>query len=90
MFIRKNCSFSCCRLHSGLDTVKWVISHFGIGLLYVRFEVFMAVTMKNVIFWNVTLRVRTTVSEECIASVIRVTGIGGLGTLAVISNQSTL
>jgi hypothetical protein len=31
--------------------------------------------------------VRTDVSEECVASIIRVTRIGELGTLAVISNE---
>jgi demethoxyubiquinone hydroxylase (CLK1/Coq7/Cat5 family) len=34
--------------------------------------------------------VRTDVSEECSASIIRVTRIGELGTLAVISNQHML
>jgi tRNA A37 threonylcarbamoyladenosine dehydratase len=34
--------------------------------------------------------VRTDVSEELSASVIRVTGIGELGTLAVTSNRHTL
>jgi hypothetical protein len=39
---------------------------------------------------HVTLA-RTDILEECIASIIRVTGIGKLGTmLAVTSNQSTL
>jgi hypothetical protein len=37
---------------------------------YVRLEVFMAVIMKNAVFWDVTF-VRTDVSEECIASIIR-------------------
>jgi hypothetical protein len=55
----------------------------------VRFEVFTAVTMKNVVFWVVTLLalVRTEVSEELSASFIKVTRIGELGTtLAVTSN----
>jgi hypothetical protein len=34
--------------------------------------------------------VRSGVSEECIASIIRLTRIGELGMLAVTSNQSTL
>jgi hypothetical protein len=34
--------------------------------------------------------IRTEVSEECIASFIRATGIGELGTLEVTSNRSTL
>jgi hypothetical protein len=58
-----------------------------------RFEVFTAVIMKHVVFWDVTPCgfVRTDVSEELIASIIRVTGIGELGTtLAVTSNRRTL
>jgi hypothetical protein len=46
--------------------------------------------MKNAAFWDVrrVALVRTDVSEEYIASIIRVTGIGGLGTtLAVTSNR---
>jgi hypothetical protein len=34
--------------------------------------------------------IRTDVSEECIASIIKVTKIGELGTLAVISTRRTL
>jgi hypothetical protein len=48
----------------------------------VRFEVFTAVTMKNVVFWDVRRRValvRTDVSEERIASIISVTRISELG-----------
>jgi hypothetical protein len=53
--------------------------------LYNRFEVFTAMTMKN------EALVRTGVSEERIASIIRVTRIGKLGTtLAVTSNRCTL
>jgi hypothetical protein len=58
-----------------------------------RFEVFTAVTLKNVVFLDVTgvALVRTDVTEEHIASVISVTRIGELGTpLAVTSNGSTL
>jgi hypothetical protein len=49
--------------------------------------------MKNAVFWDVTLcdSCKTEVSEERIASIIRVTGIGELGTtLAVTSNRRTL
>jgi hypothetical protein len=46
--------------------------------------------MKNGVFWDVAL-VRTDVSEELNASIIRVTRIGELGTtLAVTSNRRTL
>jgi hypothetical protein len=43
------------------------------------------VTVKNAVFWDVTQCgfVRTDVSEERIAAIIRVTRIGQLGTLAV-------
>jgi demethoxyubiquinone hydroxylase (CLK1/Coq7/Cat5 family) len=58
-------------------------------LEYVRFEVFTAVTMKKLssaMLRHVAL-VRTDVSEEHSASIIRVTRIGELGTtLEVISN----
>jgi hypothetical protein len=60
--------------------------------MFVRFEVFTAVTMKNCsgMLRRVTL-VRTDVSEELSASFIRVTRIGELGiTLAVTSNRRTL
>jgi hypothetical protein len=40
-------------------------------MLYVIFEIFMMVTMKKVVFWDVVL---TDVSEECIASIFRVEG----------------
>jgi hypothetical protein len=62
----------------------------GIALSYVRFEVFTTVTMKNVVFWDVTPCgfVRTDVSEELRS--VRVTRIGELGTFAVTSNQRTL
>jgi hypothetical protein len=44
----------------------------------IRFVVFTVRTMKNVVFWNVTLLalVRTDVSEEFIAPIFRVTRIG--------------
>jgi hypothetical protein len=47
--------------------------------------------MKNVVFWDLrrVVLVRTDVSEERIASIIRVTRIAQLGTLAVISNRIT-
>jgi hypothetical protein len=41
-------------------------------LILLIFEFFTAVTMKNVVFWNVAL-VKTENSEEHIASIIRVT-----------------
>jgi hypothetical protein len=56
---------------------------------YLIFEVLTAVTMKNVVFWNVTrmVLVRTDVSEEISSYIIRVTRISELGkTLAVNSN----
>jgi precorrin-6x reductase len=55
--------------------------------------VFTAVTMKVAAMWNITcvVLVRADVSEEHIASIIRVTRIGELvTTLAVTSNRSTL
>jgi hypothetical protein len=54
-----------------------------VGLCYVRFEVLTAVTMKNAVFWDVTplVLVKTDVSEELSASIIRVTRIGKLGML---------
>jgi hypothetical protein len=58
-------------------------------LVCVRFEVFMAVTMKNGIFWDVAPygSCKNQVLEELSASIIRVTRIGELGTmLAVTSN----
>jgi hypothetical protein len=65
----------------------------GLNKECVRFEVFAAVTMKNGVFWHITPcdLVRTDVSEELSASIIRVIRIGELGTtLAVTSNRSTL
>jgi hypothetical protein len=54
----------------------------------VRYEVFMVVTMKNSIFWDVTnvALVRTDVLREHITSILRVPRIGEVGTLAVTSN----
>jgi hypothetical protein len=49
--------------------------------------------MKNAVLWDVTLcgSCKNRVSEERIASIIRVPNIGELGTmLAVTSNRSTL
>jgi hypothetical protein len=57
-------------------------------LIFVRFEVFTAVTMKNGVFWDLgrVALVRTDVSEELSASFIRVTRFGELvTTLAVTS-----
>jgi hypothetical protein len=59
----------------------------------VKFDVFTAVTMKNAVFWNVTScgSCRNDVSEEHIASIIRVRKMDELGTtLAVTNNRSTL
>jgi hypothetical protein len=44
--------------------------------------------MKNGIFWDVTpvVLVKTNVSEELSSSIIRVTRIGELGTLAITSS----
>jgi hypothetical protein len=53
---------------------------------------FTAVTMKNVVFWDVTPcgYFKKDLSEERIAPIIRVTRIGVLGTaLAVTNNCST-
>jgi hypothetical protein len=48
--------------------------------------------MKNAVFWNVTPRgcLRTEVSGERIAFIIRVKGISEPGMLAVTSNRRTL
>jgi hypothetical protein len=49
------------------------IKIYKVSYLYVRFEVFTAVTMKNVVFWDVCRRVvlvGTDVSEEHTASYI--------------------
>jgi hypothetical protein len=48
--------------------------------------------MKNAVFWDVTTcgSVRTEFTEELSASIIRVTRIGELGTLAVTSNRRRL
>jgi hypothetical protein len=54
--------------------------------IYLRFEVFTVVIMKNSIFWDVALWLLD-VSEDHIASIIWVTRIGGLGTtLALTTN----
>jgi hypothetical protein len=59
---------------------------------YVRFDVFTAVTIKNVIFWDVMLcLVRTEVLEEFITPIFKVRRITKLGTmLAVTINCSML
>jgi hypothetical protein len=53
-----------------------------------RFQGFMAVTMKDAIFWDVrhVALVRTDVLEECITPIIRVTRLSELGTLSVTTN----
>jgi hypothetical protein len=53
----------------------------------VRFEVLTAMTMRNAVSWDVTpcgsvALVKTDVSDERSASIIRVTRIGELGMLA--------
>jgi hypothetical protein len=51
--------------------------------LFVRFEVFTVVTMKNGVIWDVApcvALVRTDVSEELSASIIKAKTIGELGT----------
>jgi hypothetical protein len=56
----------------------------------VRFEVFKVVTMKNGVFWDVTpvALVRTNVSEELSASIIRVKKIDELGTMLAITSKA--
>jgi hypothetical protein len=61
-------------------------------VLYVRFEIFTAVTQKNGVFWDVrrVALVRTDVSEERNTSFIKVARIGELGTtLPLTSNRRT-
>jgi hypothetical protein len=54
--------------------------------VFVRFEVFRAMTTKNAVYWDVALG-RTDILEERIPSIIRVKRISELGTaLAVTSN----
>jgi hypothetical protein len=59
---------------------------------FIRFEVFTAVTMKSgrLLGCYAVALVRTDVSEELSASIIRVIRISELGILAVTSNQRTL
>jgi hypothetical protein len=45
----------------------------------------MAVIMKNAVFWDVAL-VRTGIPEEFRASIIRVTRIGELGTMLIVTS----
>jgi hypothetical protein len=59
----------------------------------VKFEVFTAVTMKNGVLWELrcVALVRTDVSVEHRATVLRMSRIGELGTMvAVTSNRRTL
>jgi hypothetical protein len=72
-----------------LRNVHYVAVHSS----FVTFEIFTAMTMKNGVFWDVmpVALVRTDVSEELSATIIKVTRIGELGTtLAVTSNRRTL
>jgi hypothetical protein len=63
--------------HSPCSYTDWVIllslSVTGRQFCYIRFEVFTAVTMKNVFFWYVAPcgLVRTGVSEERVAYIFR-------------------
>jgi hypothetical protein len=76
-------------LFAKMERIFQRIPFFNI-LIYVRFQVFTVMTMKNGVFWDVAL-VRTDVLEERSASIIRVIRIGELGTkLAVTSNRRTL
>jgi hypothetical protein len=62
-------------------------------LPYVRIDIFTVVTMRNAVCWDLRSvdLVRTKISEERNASIIRVTRIDELGTtLAVTSNRRTL
>jgi hypothetical protein len=58
----------------------------------VKFEVFSAVTTKNAAFWDVTPcgSCKNRRFEKRIASIIKVTRIGELSTLAVTRNRSKL
>jgi hypothetical protein len=61
--------------------------------MYIRYEFFTAVTMKNGVFWDVShvALVRTGIWEELSASFSRVTRIDELGTtLAITSNRRML
>jgi hypothetical protein len=62
------------------------------SLVYVRFEVTTAVTMKNVVFWDVTPcgSSKNRRIGGISSSIIRVTRKGELGTLAVTINRRTL
>jgi hypothetical protein len=59
---------------------------------YIRFEVFTPVAMKNAIFWDVisVAPVRINILEEHIATIIRVTRIGELGTTLGVTNNKRL
>jgi hypothetical protein len=57
----------------------------------VRCEVFTAVTIQNAVDWVTPCGSSTDVSEECIATIIKVISIGELGTMLAISeNRSTM
>jgi hypothetical protein len=59
--------------------------------IYIRFEVFAAVTMKNVVSSGMcVVLVGTDVSEELSGSIVRMTRVGELGSLAVTSSRRTL
>jgi hypothetical protein len=58
------------------------------GQMFVRSEVFTAVTMKNAIFWDVTpcRSSKYRRLKEHIASIIRMTRIGELGTMLAVTS----
>jgi hypothetical protein len=60
--------------------------------LYIKFDVFTAVTVKNDVLWMLrrVALVRTDVWEERSASIIRVTRIGELGTTVAVFLASVL
>jgi hypothetical protein len=69
------------------------IEHYKLLLNYIRIEVYVVVTMKNAIFWDVTLcsSYKNCRFEECMASISRVKRTSDLGTvLALARNSSTL
>jgi hypothetical protein len=73
-----------------LQPISFEISKKGkLQVLNVTFEFFTAVTMKNGVFWDVSrvALVRTDVSEELSASIIRTTRIGELGTTLAIASS---
>jgi hypothetical protein len=66
---------------NGRGTTRVQVHGHGATSSLVRLEVVTAVTMKNTVFWVVSrvALVRTNVSEELRASIIKATRIGELG-----------